>query len=390
LAVVSPVRCLHLADLHLGWRPASLGGREDERGRERDGLLSKAVEFALDPGNRIDLVLIAGDLFETHRPAPAQVEVVIRQLSRLGTTGIQVVTTPGNHDEITYVDSVYRTTEGRWPGILVKNPMPGKVATLAARGTPVHVYSLAYTGGLTRTEPPLRDFPRHNAPGVHVAVFHGSLGSTGADRSLPIDESGLAQAGYDYVALGHFHQFSERDLRPGAGGPGSGTKAVYPGAVEWRGFADPGTGMFVTANVEPGRTTIERMAVATRPQAVIDLDVTSLVDAQALDNAVAVIAARQGREAIVRIRLAGTSSFAINGEALCERFRDRFYHLEVASDAPLLGRAEIDTWAQEPTIRGEFIRRMTQRIAQEADQEQAAILKRALLYGLRAMEGGAR
>lgn len=76
------IRCLHLADLHLGWMPSQLGGREEERGRERDQFLKKAVDLALTPASGIRLVIIAGDLFETHRPGPELVETVLRELRR--------------------------------------------------------------------------------------------------------------------------------------------------------------------------------------------------------------------------------------------------------------------------------------------------------------------
>src|SRR5690606_18200460 len=109
---------------------------------------------------------------------------VISDLKRLIDNGIAVVTVPGNHDEITYADSVYRIHAERWPGVLVQNPMPAHVATLDVHGTPVYVYGLAYTGGLTRARPPISEFPRLDAHGVHVAVFHGSLDWDAGDRSL--------------------------------------------------------------------------------------------------------------------------------------------------------------------------------------------------------------
>ncbi len=58
------------------------------------------------------MVIIAGDLFETHKPEPALVEEVVAQLERLERAGVAVVTVPGNHDEITYADSVYRVHAG--------------------------------------------------------------------------------------------------------------------------------------------------------------------------------------------------------------------------------------------------------------------------------------
>ena len=110
------MRILHLADLHLGWQPEFLGEKKDERARERDSLLARAADFALDAKNDINAVLIAGDLFETHRPPRPLVEMAIAQLQRLQRGGLFILTVPGNHDEITYHDSVYRAEGHRWPG----------------------------------------------------------------------------------------------------------------------------------------------------------------------------------------------------------------------------------------------------------------------------------
>lgn len=396
------IRCLHLADPHLGWEPADLGGKEAERARERDGLLRKAVDFALDPRNRIGLVVIAGDLFDTHRPAAKQVEETLKQLGRLTGAGVALVTTPGNHDEISYTDSVYRTHGDRWPGWLARDPMPAKLATLDVGGTPVHVYSLAYTGGLTRTRPPIREFPHSGEPGVHLAVFHGSLGWDGGDRSLPLEAEALGAAGYDYVALGHFHRFSCQQF-------GRAT-VVYPGPVEGRSFSDPGTGQFVVAEIAPGQVKVQQVpAAGVRRYVTVEVDVTSLPDAEALDRAVLEVAGRvaaAGRaggaaggvdtaatEALVRLELQGTAPFGIDREALAERHRNHFYHLDVAGETSVLAQGEIDQWAIEPTLRGEFIRRVRRRLEESlsaGDEDGAAVARRALIHGLVALKGGAR
>ncbi|WP_374713305.1 DNA repair exonuclease, partial [Symbiobacterium terraclitae] len=222
------IRILHLADLHLGWRPAFMPrDRAEERRRRRDTLLERAVDLALDRRNGIDMVVIAGDLFETHRPEEPLVAAVMGQLRRLEQGGVPVVTVPGNHDEITYPNSVYQNHREDWPGLLVTNPNPAHVASLTVQGAAVHLYSLAYTGGVTQTQPPVNRFPKVDGPGVHLAVFHGTLGDWGGDRSLPLDPAALAKAGYDYVALGHIHKPGEVRLGRGL--------AVYPGAVEGKG-----------------------------------------------------------------------------------------------------------------------------------------------------------
>ncbi|MDD3654546.1 MAG: metallophosphoesterase [Desulfotomaculaceae bacterium] len=133
--------------------------------RERNQLLQKAVDYALAPGNNIQGVLIVGDLFEKYKPEDTLVHETMRRLSRLTAQGMLVVIIPGNHDEITYRESVYRTHGKDWPGILVTNPMPEHCLSHTIQGTPVHIYSLAYTGGLTKTAAALDVFPRLAEPG---------------------------------------------------------------------------------------------------------------------------------------------------------------------------------------------------------------------------------
>ena len=405
------IKCLHLADPHLGWEPADLGGKEAERARERDGLLRKAVDFALDPANKIGLVVIAGDLFDTHHPAAKQVEETIGQLRRLEAAGIPSVTTPGNHDEISYTDSVYRTHGDRWPGYLVRDPMPAKVTSVNVGGVAVHIYSLAYTGGVTRTRPPIHEFPRSAAPGIHLAVFHGSLGWDGGDRSLPLETEALGAAGYDYVALGHFHRFSSEVS-------GHSTLA-YAGPVEGRSFSDPGTGQFVVAEIGAGTVKVRQIpAPGVRRYVTVEVDVTALPDAEALDRALAEVLSGTGAGAgapagagagtgtgagvgagaaelspLVRVELRGTAPFGIDMEALTARYGGRCYHLEIAGEASVLAPGEIDQWATEPTLRGEFIRRVRRKLEEalaSGDVDGAAVAQRALVHGLVALRGGAR
>lgn len=369
------IRLLHLADLHLGWQPTFLGDKAAERQRERDGLLSRAVDLVLKK-EPVDAVLIAGDLFETHTPPDGLIESVIKDLTRLVEAGVSVVTVPGNHDEITYADSVYRRHGPRWPGLLVQNPMPEKVAALDVKGTTLHVYSLAYTGGLTRLNPPLTDFPREDEPGVHVAVFHGSLDWPAGERSLPLSSAELGRAGYDYVALGHIHQPLERDVGEG--------KAVYAGATEGKAFGDPGTGSFCFVRLGPGRVQIERVPVPVRSIREERLDVTDLEDADAV---AARIRERGDEEAIVRLRLVGGAPGPLSIDGLYERLRDAFYHLEIVDDTTLLDEGTIARLADEPTVRGRFVRRMREGVAEAETEEERALWEGALRRGLAALEG---
>lgn len=372
------IKILHLADLHLGWSPQFLGEREAERRAERDRLLERAVDFALAPGSGIGLVVLAGDIFENHRPEMSLAARVMQQLGRLEAAGIRTITVPGNHDEITYHDSVYRQKAKEWPGLLVQNPMPACVGTITVAGVPCHVYSLAYTGGLTRTWPPITDFPRMDKPGRHIAIFHGSMDWDAGERSLPIQSSALARADYDYVALGHLHQHSVRDIGRG--------KAVYPGAIEGKGFDDPGVGFFTVAEIGDS-VTVRRVQAGVRPVRSAEIDAGAYSSPGEL--AAAVRALGEPR-AIQRVRLVGAPGFPIDISEVLERARDRFYHLELVDETDFMSPEAVDRWAGEPTIRGQFVRRMIRSLEQEGDGDRRRIIERALRLGLEALRGGSR
>ncbi len=369
------LRCLHLADLHLGWRPQSLPeDRAAIRQSERDALLRKAVDHALDPDSGIDLVIIAGDLFDSHRPDPPLVEAVLRELGRLAPAGVQAITVPGNHDEVSYSDSVYRLHANSWPGVLVRNPMPRLVASLEVRAMRVHLYSLAYTGGLTRVSE-LRELPRSADPGLHVGVFHASLDWDAGDRSLPVASSALEDAGYDYVALGHVHQ--HREVRLGRG------LAVYAGAIEHRGFTDPGFGRLTVVQFDDGRVNVETPGVDVRKHVVHALDVSG---AGSQEELVESCRALSDPEALARIVLGGAPGFAVDAEGLAAALGADFFHVEIEDETDVLAADLVRTYALEATIRGCFTRRLIQRIDSASTERERRLLELALRKGLAAFE----
>ena len=114
-------RILHLADLHLGFRHEYLGPDAEARAREADTVLDRVVEWLLGPNEeQIGALLLAGDIFHTPWPDDQTIERVIRTLGRLEQAGIAVVTVPGNHDELTYVDGVFR----RWASMTLASSPP--------------------------------------------------------------------------------------------------------------------------------------------------------------------------------------------------------------------------------------------------------------------------
>ena len=415
------INLLHLADLHLGWRPRFISdpAAAATYASERDGLLDQAVELALDPAHDVAGVIIAGDLFDDHLPDDALAERVVGALGRLVAAGIALVTVPGNHDEVTYPNSVYRQHEGAWPGLLITAPGFGHAGTVELRGVPVHFYGLAYTGGVTPVAGPLRDFARRDdlPPGLHVAVLHGTLTGGGGlpaawvddERSLPLDAAALAAAGYDYVALGHIHRPSvgggSGDLG-GLAGAGGCERCRYAGLVAGLGFDDPGSGRLTLVGLEPGAGAGGSAAIDYR-----DLEVRvrrfaeTEVDLGGLAGEEALAAARRAGTTVpagslVRLRLKGEVSVveAAGGPDLASLAAAAggaggHLHVEVEDLTEAeVGEGQLAAVADEPTVRGFFARRLAAQLAAarragNAEGEAAALA--AWRAGLAALGEGA-
>jgi len=86
------MRILHTADWHLGKRLESFSRLEEQK-----AVLQEICEIA--DTEKVDVILIAGDLFDTYNPATEAVELFYKTLRRLSKGGFRpVVAIAGNHD----------------------------------------------------------------------------------------------------------------------------------------------------------------------------------------------------------------------------------------------------------------------------------------------------
>ncbi len=375
------LRLLHLADLHLGWLPRDLPSEVAEARRAaRDARLGEAVDLALR--ERVHAVLIVGDLFDDFAPPPDVVRAAREALGRLVAAGISVVTVPGNHDELTYATSVYRREAERWPGMLVRAPMPAALGRIEAAGTTLHLHGVAYVGGVTDVPNVLGALPAREGDGPQVFLAHGTLrhgaGDANDERSLPLPRAMLAAAGYDYLALGHLHRPGEERLGHGL--------AVYPGCVGGKGFDDPGARHWSLVTFTSAGPRVEPRPL--QGQQLVDerLDVSDCDHEGAVLEALAAVAGRHAGD-LVRVRLTGALPAVLDPEELASRCSGDTLYLRVEDHTTDVSPAVLEAWGASPTVRGTFVRRMQTRLDAAQDEDERALVVRALRQGLAALEG---
>jgi len=138
---LSSMRLLHTADWHVG-KTLKGHSRLDE---QRD-VLREIVAIAR--AERVDAVLVAGDLYDSAAPSAAAQRLVVQALLALASTGAQVVAIAGNHDHAATLDA-YRPLADAAGITLIGAFRPaeqGGLVSFAARSTgePVRLAALPF------------------------------------------------------------------------------------------------------------------------------------------------------------------------------------------------------------------------------------------------------
>src|SRR3954470_18905218 len=120
------MRILHTSDWHVG---KVLKGRS--RHEEHIRVLAQIVEIAR--AEQPDLVIVAGDLYDTAAPTADATRVVTRALSALRQTGAQVVAIGGNHDNGPALDALRPWAEAA--GIVLRGSVREDPEELVITGT---------------------------------------------------------------------------------------------------------------------------------------------------------------------------------------------------------------------------------------------------------------
>ncbi|MEV6849729.1 exonuclease SbcCD subunit D [Actinoplanes sp. NPDC051411] len=120
------MRILHTSDWHVG---KVLKGRPREK--EHTAVLAEIIEIATR--EQPDLVIVAGDLYDTAAPSSASTKLVTRALSALRRTGARVVAIGGNHDNGPALDALRPWADAA--GVELRGSVGDNPADLVVSGT---------------------------------------------------------------------------------------------------------------------------------------------------------------------------------------------------------------------------------------------------------------
>ena len=223
------MRIVHLADTHLGFRQFS-GKLDPERKlnqRECDvyDAWHRAIEIAIE--RDVDVVVHAGDLFDSARPSPRAMAEAIDGFARLREAGIPVVAIAGNHSTPRFRSggSVFEVLQRFGVQAAWAQPETFRIGEVAFHAVP-------HEADAEQLQADIRNMQPDPAAAANVLILHADLDavpspSYGEVNAVSVSAEVLVDVPFDYVAMGHLHRFQVPQVN-----------AIYCGSLERLDFAD--------------------------------------------------------------------------------------------------------------------------------------------------------
>lgn len=389
---MAALRFLQLSDVHFGQTmrgsklrlPRALA---EERIQERRDAFARAIGIVVE--RDLDGVLIPGDLFDHENIDTDTLRFVIHTLASIAPRRVFIA--PGNHDPWAGTSPYAREDAGNtrglsWPDnvhIFAHN----EFRTMSWPGREdVSVTGCGVAFNRPSDERRLGQPVKRDSAELSLLLFHGSRDDSGflqADKSTyPFSSAELLAQGFGWTALGHYHAhqlISDRQGQP---------RAAYSGCLSAGGLDETGPKGALVVMMDRGRTSVEFVRLDPRAVHDISCDLGGAGFAEAarerLDQALDGIPDTD----LVRVRLTGRRAEGLDLGWLDRFGRERF-HITVDSSA-LRPDLDLENWPEEAaarTIEERFVSRL-KALTESSDAEAAAQARRALLYGLDALQRG--
>jgi DNA repair protein SbcD/Mre11 len=278
---------LHMADVHLGYYQY----QSEERLKDFSRAFRQAIDDAI--AQKVNFVLIAGDLFHKANINPPTLLQAKRPLDHLREAGIPAIAINGNHDAVRYGNHFswldYLESDGCLTVLKPTFAKNGQLELVPSNGRSggyidlngIRVIGLPYLGA--STEPVLTELPEALQKLPKDQDFTVLMAHFGLEGEVPHMSGTVGQhiiaplrSQVNYLALGHVHKPLERE------------DWIYnPGSLEACGMDERvWHGGWYHVTVDANRHQARHIRSKRRPMHRIRLDVDRFANPQALYDAV--------------------------------------------------------------------------------------------------------
>ncbi len=209
-------KILHAADIHLDSPLQKLGHYEGAPAEQIRRASRRAIEnmVALAIDDRVDLVVIAGDLYDGDWPDQNTGLFFVSQARRIVDAGIPLVVIRGNHDAANRMTSSLPLPKNPDGSEIMMSADAVDLRSFESLGIAVHGRSFQNRAEFDNLA---AGYPQPLAGMFNLGLLHTSLtGAEGHDPYSPCTPAQLADKQYDYWALGHVHARGSHEIQGAA------------------------------------------------------------------------------------------------------------------------------------------------------------------------------
>jgi DNA repair exonuclease SbcCD nuclease subunit len=235
------MKILHVSDTHLGYSAYNKVTLDGINQREIDtyDAFKQFIDYAVK--TKPDLIIHAGDLFDSVRPNNRAITVAIDQFLRISKEKIPFIIISGNHEhpklmETGHIFSIFDHIDNVYPIYKAKyEKIPLKI-----KNENIMIHAIPQCELKTQFEDEIKKLKTDKTSKYNIFVSHGAVSgirvfSMNEFNELIIPAKALSKD-FDYIALGHYHKFTK--LADNAFYSGSTERFTFIDATDEKGFVE--------------------------------------------------------------------------------------------------------------------------------------------------------
>ncbi|WP_144275994.1 metallophosphoesterase family protein [Gottschalkia acidurici] len=357
------IKVIHTGDIHLGLEFKNTNF-DPNFSRQRRLEIWNTFEKILDrcDEKEIDLLLIAGDLFEEDYFTIGDIKRIESRFRTLKMTKVVIVT--GNHDPINK-GSLYNLVE--WPNnvYIIKENSYTKIEL---EDINITVWGLSWDKKEEKRNL-LEDIHIDNTENINILLAHGDIYNKNSNY-MPIDLYNIKKVKFNYVALGHIHKHEFID-----------DKIAYCGSPEALDFGETGSHGIIEGEISTRETRMTFVPFSERQFVQKEITLNENMNYQDIINSIVYSESEEERfKNLYKLNISGVidKDLSINEDVINE-IKSMFTHIEIIDNTVPDYDIETIYKENENNIIGYFIREM------KGKDLENKVIRRALYLGLESL-----
>jgi len=366
------LKILHTADIHIGTKFSGLGNKGATQREQLRATFKNVIAAAID--ERVNIVLIAGDLFDANQQPQRNIDLVIEQFNLLNQNNIPICLIPGTHDSLDS-SSIYKKVDFEGKCSNLKIFTDENISYKEYTGLDLTVYGKPNLSNRSYISP-MKGLKPSTSSKFHIAMAHGSLyipeKISDDDHVFRLEE--VKASGMDYLALGHWHRVYRCSEKP---------PAWYSGPPEWIPDQRARGAVLLVSLSDTGEVDVKPKMLGLRDYDEVEIDMSEIQNLAKLKERISV-GANQNLVKKATLRGLRNTELIVNPEELETELGEKFFHLSVMDKSHPQSREVTED--EERLIRNRFIKLMKMQI-EGLEGEEKEIAEKALQYGIALLDG---